>query len=121
MKNEKKGKGKGLLFGTFVGGTVGSIIALLYAPKSGEKLRENIKIKSEKIIVNAEKYITNTKKKTNKIISCFKRKSEDLVNKVEKNEDSLLEQSGNNLNKTRNKAELYVETGTPEIRNEDRN
>ena len=120
MKNEEKRRGKGLLFGTFVGGTFGSIIAVLFAPKSGENFRKSIKIKSEKIIVNVERYISNTKKKTNRIIRCFKRKSKYLVNIVENNEDSLLDKSGNILSETKNKANNFIQTGTPEIRNVDR-
>ena len=39
--------GKGLLIGFLTGSIVGSVIALLYAPKSGKELRGDIKIKSD--------------------------------------------------------------------------
>ncbi len=91
MKNEEKSKGKVLLFGTFVGRIVGSIVALFSNPKYVEKLGEDVKLKTKKIIVNAEK-----------------------------EEDSLLDQSGSIPNKTKDKSELYIETGTPEIHNKDK-
>ncbi|KXK04649.1 MAG: gas vesicle protein [Chlorobi bacterium OLB4] len=36
---------KGMMIGFITGGIVGSIIALLYAPKSGRELRADIKVK----------------------------------------------------------------------------
>jgi len=73
MTNEEKGMGKGLLIGIFAGAAVGSIIALLYAPKSGKKLRKGIKTKSQDFVDDADKYISNTKKKASQLINDVKK------------------------------------------------
>jgi len=69
MQSEEKGMGKGLLIGTLTGAAVGSIIALLYTPKSGKELRKNIKTKSQDIIENADRYIMKTKDKASQLLS----------------------------------------------------
>ena len=48
---------KGFLIGFLAGGTVGAIIALLTAPKSGKELRADIKQKSGEYFDEAEKYL----------------------------------------------------------------
>ena len=53
--------GKGLLIGFLTGSIVGSVIALLYAPKSGKELRGDIKIKSDEFIDDAETYLEEAK------------------------------------------------------------
>jgi gas vesicle protein len=41
-KRKKSLSGPGFLFGALVGGLIGGIAALLFAPKSGEEMREDI-------------------------------------------------------------------------------
>ncbi|MFT8361797.1 MAG: YtxH domain-containing protein [Sporolactobacillus sp.] len=38
--------GKALFFGAVIGGMVGGFTALLFAPKSGEELRQNLDVKA---------------------------------------------------------------------------
>jgi gas vesicle protein len=40
--SHKKGSCKAFLLGSFLGGVIGSISALLFAPKEGKKLRKDI-------------------------------------------------------------------------------
>ncbi len=47
--------GKGLMLGFLAGGAIGAAFALLYAPKSGKELREEIKSKSDVYLDDAEK------------------------------------------------------------------
>ena len=110
MKNEEKGKGKGLLFGTFVGKTIRSINAFLGITKAHEKLPEGT------LLDQSGNILSNTKDKASAYIQTG---TSEIHNVVKKNDDSVLDQSGKILNDTKNKAELYVETGTPEIRNKD--
>ena len=44
---EENNMAKGLMIGFLAGGIVGGIIALLYAPKSGKELRNDIKLKKD--------------------------------------------------------------------------
>ncbi|MEW6652989.1 MAG: YtxH domain-containing protein [Bacteroidota bacterium] len=88
MNNEAKGIRKGLLIGVLAGAALGSVVALLYAPKSGKKLREDIKTKSNDFIEDTEKYYSKAKKKFNRLFDGIKKKSETLISdnyeKVEK-------------------------------------
>ena len=78
MNNEESGLGKGLLIGFLTGAAVGSIIALLFAPKSGKELREDIKNKSQDFMEDAENYVANAKDKASQLINEGKKKSEKL-------------------------------------------
>lgn len=111
MTNEEKGIGKGLLIGIFAGAAVGSIIALLYAPKSGKRLREEIKTKSQDFIEDADEYISNAKEKASQYIRDIKKKSELLVTDAEEKVDALLDESEKILSKVKDKAENYVQNG----------
>ena len=71
---------KGFLIGFLAGGTVGAIIALLTAPKSGKELRGDIKQKSEEYTDEAEKYLADAKNKASELINDAKAKSQDILN-----------------------------------------
>jgi gas vesicle protein len=71
---------KGFLIGFLAGGTVGAIIALLTAPKSGKEFRGDIKQKSEEYYDDAEKYLADAKNKANELINDAKSKSQDILN-----------------------------------------
>lgn len=71
---------KGFLIGFLAGGTVGAIIALLTAPKSGKELRGDIKQKSEEYLDEAEKYLADAKNKAGDLINDAKSKSQDIIN-----------------------------------------
>jgi len=71
---------KGFLIGFLAGGTVGAIIALLTAPKSGKELRGDIKQKSEEYLDEAEKYLADAKNKAGDLINDAKSKSQDILN-----------------------------------------
>ena len=60
MANENN-FGKGMLIGFLTGGAIGAALALLYAPKSGRELRQDIKLKSDEYLDDAEKYIAEAK------------------------------------------------------------
>ena len=60
---------KGFLIGFLAGGTVGAIVALLTAPKSGKELRGDIKQKSEEYYDDAEKYLADAKNKASELIN----------------------------------------------------
>lgn len=118
MTNEEKGMGKGLLIGIFAGAAVGSIIALLYAPKSGKKLRKGIKTKSQDFVDDADKYISNTKKKASQLINDVKKKSELLVADAEEMVDTLLDESEKILSDAKDKVGNFVQTGKVNLEKE---
>jgi gas vesicle protein len=58
MKSIKKTKG--LFFGFLLGGAIGGAIALLYAPKSGKNLRNDISRKTNEFIEDGRKKTVDT-------------------------------------------------------------
>ncbi len=54
-------------------------LALLYAPKSGKELREDIKHKTDEYMDDAEKFIADAKVKAKDVINEGKKRSEKLV------------------------------------------
>ena len=118
MTNEAKGMGKGLLIGVLSGAAVGSVVALLYAPKSGKKLREDIKTKSQDIVDDTDKYFSNVKEKAEKIFKDVKKKFELLVGDTEENIDTLIDESDKILNQTKDKVGNYVRNGKVKLEKE---
>lgn len=57
----------------------GALIGILYAPKSGRKLRRDIGRKKDELIDNTEEYIGKAKDKTTEIITDGKKKAEQLI------------------------------------------
>ena len=67
------------MIGFLAGGTVGAIVALLTAPKSGKELRADIKVRSEEYLDEAEKYLADAKDKARELINEGKKKSERII------------------------------------------
>ncbi len=82
--------GKGLLLGLLTGGAIGAAFALLYAPKSGKELREEIKSKSDDYLDDAEKYLAEAKDKAINLINDGKKKSEHLIKDAKIKSDKLM-------------------------------
>jgi hypothetical protein len=48
-KEERMGRARSFISGTFWGGLVGATLAILFAPASGEELREQMRARAERI------------------------------------------------------------------------
>lgn len=70
---------KGLLIGFLTGGIVGAGIALLYAPKSGKELRNDIRGKADELYDEADKYFETAKEKATENFNDAKVKAESLI------------------------------------------
>lgn len=81
---------KGFLIGFLAGGTVGAIIALLTAPKSGKELRNDIRVKSEEYFDEAEKYLSEAKDKARELINEGKKKSERIIHDAKSKSEDLI-------------------------------
>lgn len=74
--NEKLGM---LVVGIFLGGLIGSAVALLYAPTSGKKLRKKIADKSGDIFEDAHELYDSSKEKAEELLKEGKKKAADLI------------------------------------------
>jgi len=81
---------KGLLVGFLTGGIVGAAVALLYAPKSGKELRQDIREKAGELTDEAEKFLENAKVKASEMINEGKIKSEQLITDAKSKAQELL-------------------------------
>ena len=118
MTNEESGIGKGLLIGFLTGAAVGSIIALLFAPKSGKELREEIKNKSQDFMDDADSYLSNAKEKATQLINEGKKKSEKLVADTKEKVDTLLGEAEKILSDAKDKAGNFAHSGKEKIEKE---
>lgn len=96
--------GKGLLIGFLTGGVVGAAIALLFAPKSGKELRNDIKTKSNEFQEEAGKFIDIAKDKAMDLINEGKKKSEELVENAKTKADQLIKDAEKMIGDAKDKA-----------------
>ncbi len=79
---------KGVILGAIIGATAGAVTALLFAPKSGKELRQDIATKSGEIYENvgehAQKAIMASKEKAQDIIQAARRQAETIIKGAEK-------------------------------------
>lgn len=83
--------------GFLIGGIVGAVVALLYAPKSGKELRSDIVRKSEEAVEGSKRLYNDAKAKAQAIIS-------DAVEKAQ----ALKEEAAEHLATARQKAEAIL-------------
>lgn len=81
---ENRRKVKKFLIGMLTGTITGALLALLYAPKSGKKLRRDIGRKKDELIDNAEDYLDSAKLKASEIIAESRKKAETMISEAKK-------------------------------------
>lgn len=114
---DDNGVGKGLILGFFTGAVVGSIVSLLYAPKSGKELRSDIKDKSDDFFKETEEYLEQAKDKADKLINDGKKKSEKMIGEAKEKVNALLEEAEAILDNAKKKTGDYVDKGKSKIEN----
>lgn len=75
--------GNGFFKGFLMGGAIGAVIALLYAPKSGKEMREDLKRKTEELLEEADKGVAGASKSAAEIVAEGRRKAEALRKEAE--------------------------------------
>ena len=81
---------KGLIIGFLSGAIVGGVIALLYAPKSGKELRQDLKRKGEEIAEDVDEYLKDAQVKAKHLINEGKEKSTHLISEAKVKAETLL-------------------------------
>lgn len=95
---------KGLLIGFLIGGAVGAITALLYAPKSGKELRSDIKKKAGDMADDAGDYVRTARTKTVDFINQGKQRSDQLISEAKEKADHILGDAEKVLTEIRDRA-----------------
>jgi len=107
MSNENN-NGNGLLIGLIAGSALGAIVGLLYAPKSGKELRDDIRTKSNEYLDDADKYIEDAKVKAKNLINEGKKKSDELIADAKAKSDELLKEAQKMFDDAKSKASKTV-------------
>lgn len=110
--------GKGLLVGFLAGGVIGALVGLLYAPKSGRELREDIRNRSDVYLDEASKYVAEARDKAKELINEGKQKSDKLISDAKIKSDELLKDAEKIFNDAKAKATASVAIGKETIENE---
>ncbi len=94
MKNGKS-LGIGFAEGLLVGGLAATAVTLLYAPKSGKKMRKDIQRKSSRLFKEAEAQAENVQKKTERFIKDTEKQFEKVRKNTESVVDNVMDRFGN--------------------------
>jgi len=113
--SEESNLGKGVIIGFIAGGALGAALALLYAPKSGKELRQEIKVKTDDYLGEAEKYIAEAKDKAIDLINEGKKKSEKIIKDARVKSEELLKDAEKVLEEARSKTDELVKTGKEKV------
>jgi len=109
--SQENGYVKGLFIGLLAGGAVGALLALLYAPKSGKELRQDIKIKTDEYYDETEKFIADAKVKAKDMINDGKKRSEQLIANAKYKSEELLKNAERIFTEAKSKTGSFVSSG----------
>ena len=80
---EKNGSFDGLFWGAVMGGAVGVLAGLMFAPKVGKELRADIKEKGSKLYGDAKEMVSDTQARAEALIQEAKHRADDLKKEAE--------------------------------------
>lgn len=109
MSSDQGAYTKGFVLGAIVGGAVGALLALLFAPKSGRDLRRDIADKSEEIVDKASEFFTQTEQQSEDVLNEGKIRAERIVNSARAQAESLLSNAERVLRDARLRAQSIKE------------
>jgi gas vesicle protein len=109
---------KSFLIGFLAGGTIGAIVALLTAPKSGKELRGDIKQKSEEYYDEAEKYLADAKNKASELINEGKKKYSMIINSAKSKSEDILNDARRVFKDAKVKTTDVLDSGKEKIKTE---
>ena len=109
--SQDNGYVKGLFIGLLTGGAVGAIVALLYAPKSGKELRNDIKIKTDEYYDETEKFIADAKVRAKDMMNEGKKRSEQLISNAKSKSEELMKNAERIFAEAKSKTGTFVASG----------
>jgi len=117
MENDNNA-GKGLLIGLLAGGAIGAVLGLLFAPKSGKELRNDIRIRTDEYLDDADRYIADARTKAKDLINDGKKKSEKIISDAKTKSDELLKDAEKVFNDAKAKANTAYQSGKKTVEDE---
>ncbi len=99
---------RGMLIGTLIGGAIGAVTALLFAPKSGVELRADIAKKSNELYDNALDIYGDVERNLSRVVintvNQGKEKAEGIVSTARNEAEKLLKNAESILKDAKSKA-----------------
>jgi gas vesicle protein len=86
-------KGGKLLLGAAIGGVIGSISALLFAPKKGSEMRKDISDKYQSVNDKTKKLASDVSQKTQDIAADASEKTQNLANSVKTQTSEIVDKA----------------------------
>jgi len=109
---------KSLFIGLLTGGAVGALIALLYASKSGKKLRKDITNKTDEYVDETEKIRNDSKVKTKAIMNEGRKRSEQIIANAKSKSEELLKNAERIFMEAKSKTDSIVSFGKEVVNGE---
>ena len=104
MSNNTEGSfSKGLAAGIVIGGAVGALVALLFAPKSGKELRQDLAERSGDIYDKASDFAQEQSRKMGDYVNEGKVRADELVRTARQQAGSLLSEAEHLMNDARSR------------------
>lgn len=110
MSSETRSFLKGLL----IGGLIGAVLSVLYAPKSGKETREELKKKTDEWIAKTKEGYEYTVEHLKEVETAAKHKVEDMEEKV----SGIAEHGIGVFQDTKNRFKKAIEAGVETYKNE---
>lgn len=82
--SKENDKSTAFFTGLLVGGVLGSVIAMLYTPMSGKKLRRKISAAKDDFVEDIGEYVETGKEKAEELIKEGKKKAETIIDEAKK-------------------------------------
>jgi len=89
MANETRSSG--VLLGTVIGGTVGVVAALLLAPKSGAKMREDLSNKYQSLCSKTKDMVSKVGDTTKEVVESVKEEASSLAQHAKQSNENIKE------------------------------
>lgn len=99
----------GFATGLFIGAAIGAVVALLYAPKSGEETRQNLKDLADEQKDNLKNQWDRTKEKASEVVNTAKEKVDLAAQRVSSSVDEYADKAVNKVIQVADEAKSTVE------------
>ncbi len=101
---------KGFLLGAIVGGAVGAITALLFAPKPGKELRDEISYRSKDLLEKGQNIFAGQEAPNSDLPNTGKTQADAVVRSAREKADDLLQNAEQMLRDAKSKAQQSSST-----------
>ena len=119
--SKENNSGLSIFLGILAGGAIGAVLALLFAPKTGRELRNDIKSRTDEYLDEAEKYIAEARDKAKVLINDGKKRSEKIINDAKEKSEAILKDAEKIFSDAKVKASNTLDEGKSKLETESDN